>query len=171
MKRFVLIVILSFALFLQACQPAVDPPPVPSPDEGYPGPGNGEGTTPGEQSPGLDSEPWLAYPPAEGEGAFQRGNFFVDSVRLEPVAGTPGAFELWLQGSLPTPCNAPRVDISQPDANNRIVVDAYSVVDPDVMCTQVIQPFDGVVARLSSYPAGDYTVVVNDQPPVTFTIP
>ena len=75
-----------------------------------------------------------------------------------------------LQGTLPTPCHQLRVAASEPDADGRIRLDVYSVVDPDQMCIQVIEEFEANVL-LGEFASGTYTVVVNDQAIGEFTVP
>ncbi|MBK8821175.1 MAG: hypothetical protein IPN58_00840 [Anaerolineales bacterium] len=55
-----------------------------------------------------------------------------------------------------------QVDVSPPDAENKILVDVYSHSSPDQICTQVIAPFD-VNIPLGSFPAGKYLLWVNGE--------
>jgi len=48
------------------------------------------------------------------------------------------------------------------DAQNRIFVELYSVVDPDLACTQVLLPFNANLP-LGSFPGGHYSVWINGQ--------
>jgi hypothetical protein len=126
---------------------------------------------PDPQAYPANSDIWNAYPPAAGDAKLQRGNFFLDSASVLPVTGKPGQANLFVEGSLPTPCNQPRVAINPPDQENRIVVEVYSVVDPNMICTQVLKPFTGQVAALAGYPAGKYSVVVNGMEAGSFDVP
>jgi hypothetical protein len=74
----------------------------------------------------------------------------------------PPQFSLALSGELPTPCNQLRVDVMPPDGENKIVVDVYSLVSPDTMCADVIQPFSENIP-LGSFPAGHYTIWINGE--------
>ncbi|HEX9019285.1 MAG TPA: hypothetical protein VF806_08865, partial [Anaerolineaceae bacterium] len=78
---------------------------------------------------------------------------------------------LLASGSLPTPCNQPRVKLNPPDAQHKIVVEAYSVIEKNKVCTQNITPFQGRLATLGGYPSGKYSVVVNDKPAGDLTVP
>ena len=69
---------------------------------------------------------------------------------------------LVLRGELPTPCNQLRIKVTPPDAQNLIQVNVYSVVDPDQICTQVLEPFEAVVS-LGSFTSGKYSVYVNGE--------
>jgi hypothetical protein len=55
-----------------------------------------------------------------------------------------------------------RAILNPPDEENKIVVEAYSVVNPDVICTQVLQPFEESM-DLGTYPSGHYTVWINGE--------
>jgi len=49
-------------------------------------------------------------------------------------------------------------------------VEVYSLVQPDQVCIQVLEPFD-VNVPLGSYVAGSYTVVINGEEMGEFTSP
>jgi len=121
-------------------------------ESGYPAPGTGEN---------AQNELSL-FPPTEADTALTQGNFFIDSVLITQNPADPAKFDVMVEGSLPTPCNEPRAAVSAPDTDNKIVVNIYTVVDPNMICTQVIKPFAGSVATLGGYPSGTYTVIVND---------
>jgi hypothetical protein len=170
MKKSLLLVLAVIVLLLSACQAAATPAAQETPvdaqpePEGYPAPSD---PLPADAYPAPGQDPgeamFSAYPPAPDDRNLERGNFFVDAVTLQPVADTPGTVEVYVEGSLPTPCNEPRVEVYPPDASNRIVVELYSVIDPEMMCIQVIEPFTGQIATLSGYPSGTYSVVVDNQ--------
>ena len=84
------------------------------------------------------------------------------AVEFAGVAYDPGQKQLVLNltGNLPTPCHKLQVDVSKPDAQNRISVDVNTTVDPHVMCPQVIKPFE-TAYPLGALPSGSYTVLVN----------
>ncbi len=135
----------------------VDVPPG-SPEEGYPM------TTPPASAPGgSDPGLWSAYPPAEADSSLQRGNIFIDEAGLMAVEGQPGTAVLTVSGNLPTPCHNLRAQVNPPDANNIVAVEVYSVVDANMMCTQVLKPFSMEVARIGGLPAGNYSVTVNGE--------
>jgi hypothetical protein len=150
-----------------AAEPLGTQPPVPD----YPAPDQTQPAAEAPTAPGGESELFMAYPPAPGDENLDRGELFIDSVTLLPTPDKPGQVEVAVEGSLPTPCHQPRFDVLPPDAQNRIVIQAYTLVDKNMMCAQVIQPFSAVVVTLNGYPSGTYTVAVNDQPAGEFTIP
>jgi inhibitor of cysteine peptidase len=91
-----------------------------------------------------------------------RSNAYLDSTELLTLESYPLQFNLFLKGNLPTPCNQLRVDVSQPDSENKIMVDVYSVTRVDKVCAQVLQPFEENFP-LGSFPAGKYSLWVNGQ--------
>ena len=117
--------------------------------------------------------PYTAYPaPAAGEESNMiQGNFFVDAASLRPTPNGPGQAEVYVEGSLPTPCHEPRVEIQRPNEQNLIKISLYSVAPKDKICTQVLKPFSGAIATLGGYPTGTYTVMVNDTKAGEFTVP
>ncbi len=117
----------------------------------YPGP---------DQSAGNN----IASPmePIPGEETMTRGEVFIDTSEVLVLESNPTQAGLKLIGSLPTPCNYLRVKVTPPNAENKIVVEAYSLVEPGKVCIQVLQPFETTV-NLGSFPAGSYTIWVNGQ--------
>ncbi len=89
-----------------------------------------------------------------------RENVYVESTDLLTMESYPPQFMLAVSGNLPTPCNQLRVDVRPPDADNKILVEVYSLVAPNSMCTEVLQPFS-INIPLGSFPSGHYTVWVN----------
>ncbi len=89
----------------------------------------------------------------------KRGGVSLDSKNVAYDAAQKQAV-LNLSGSLPTPCHQLKTDVSQPDAQNRIDVSVYTLVNPTLMCTQVIKPFETAVP-LGPLAPGSYTVYVN----------
>ena len=135
---------------LSACRPVTNVPPTT----------NIETATPQVGEPGPSPIPTFTAIPTDEN--LVRGNAFVDSAELLTLESYPLQFMLALKGSLPTPCNQLRVDVSPPDSENKIVVDVYSVVKADEICAQVVEPFEENVP-LGSFPAGHYTLWVNGE--------
>ena len=102
------------------------------------------------------------YIPGPADHQLAQGPVFLDSVELLTLESFPLQFMLALKGNMPTPCNKLRIDTSQPDNENKVIVNVYSVSNPDEMCAQVLEPFD-VNFPLGSYPEGHYTLWVNDE--------
>jgi hypothetical protein len=100
------------------------------------------------------------YLPEASDSNLTRGNVSIDSSDLLRMESYPVQISLVLQGSLPTPCNQLRVIANPPDEQNRIQVEAYSVIDPTQVCVQVLEPLDAIIS-LGSFPTGHYSVWVN----------
>lgn len=100
------------------------------------------------------------YAPQQSDESLTRGDVFLDFKEVITQESSPLQFTLHLTGSLPTPCNQLRVAVNPPDTENKVLVEVYSVSNPDRICTQVIAPFD-VNIPLGSFPTGKYTLWVN----------
>lgn len=108
--------------------------------------------------------PITGLPPllSTDDAYLSQGEVYIDSAQILSMESYPLQFNLNLVGNLPTPCHKLHVDVEQPDAQNQIRIQAYSVVDPAMVCAQVLQPFD-VTVSLGSYPAGRYTLWLNGE--------
>jgi len=122
----------------------------------YPAPG-----TPGT---GTVSIPASGYEPQPGDENLTRGQVFLDMTNSQVIliASEPSQAIANLEGDLPDPCHKLRVAVTPPDANNMISLDVYSVLDPGVICTTVLEPFTASIP-LGSYTTGTYTVLVNGE--------
>lgn len=112
-------------------------------------------------------QPIHEYQPKPGDSALKRGPAFVEGHDLLILESYPLQFMLTLRGNLPTPCNQIRVMVAAPDANNVITVDVYSLSDPNLLCAEVIQPFE-VNLPLGSFAAGHYRLMINGEPGAEF---
>ena len=92
----------------------------------------------------------------------RRGEVFIEAMEVLTLESFPPQFNLYVSGNLPTPCHELRANVLPPDDQNRIMVDIYTVVDPEMMCIQVIEPFDQTIP-LGPLDPGAYTVFVNGQ--------
>ena len=126
-----------------------------NPGEGYP-----VNTTPTTGAPG-DSGLSSAYPPAPEDASREKGTVFIEESGLMAVDGQPGAAVIAASGNLPTPCHNLRAQVTPPDASNVVAVEVYSVFDPNMMCTQVLKPFSGELARIGGLPSGSYSITLN----------
>jgi hypothetical protein len=167
-KRLLALSVLVIAL--AACGPQATPPPAPvdptpepaaTPDA-YPLPVDPQPAYPGPDEPISPG----AYPsplePLPDEGSLNRGEVFIDEILILTMESFPPQFLLQVAGSLPTPCHHLRAEVSDPNAENRIDVEIYSLVDPDDVCIQVLESFQQGI-NLGSYPQGNYTVFVNGE--------
>lgn len=145
--------LLVISLFLSACASAADETSVSSPNAG-------------EQNTSYPNDSVLPtvseYSPKPEDASLNKGNAYVDSSDVLTLESFPLQFMLHITGNLPTPCNALRVAVAPPDAENKIIIDVYSVSDPDRMCTQELKPFD-VNIPLGSFPEGKYSIWVNGE--------
>ena len=89
-----------------------------------------------------------------------RGNVFIDEYGLMIRESFPPQISLAFSGNLPTPCHELRAVVSEPDEENKISADVYSLVNPDMICTQVLEPFQANI-DLGTFPTGHYTVWIN----------
>ncbi|MDM7952694.1 MAG: hypothetical protein QUV07_05705 [Cyanobium sp. CZS 25K] len=82
-----------------------------------------------------------SYAPRSGDDALFRGGVRIDQVKYAG-ASEQGGTRLLLIGSLPTPCHELRMEIAgKTVADGLLQLQVWSVVDPAVMCAQVLQPF------------------------------
>jgi hypothetical protein len=102
------------------------------------------------------------YAPQPGDHMLSRGNVYLESTDLLILESYPVKVNLYLSGNLPTPCNQLRVVVPEADADNRIYIEAYSVIDPNAICIQVLEPFDTTIS-LGSFTSGHYEVYVNGE--------
>jgi hypothetical protein len=78
----------------------------------------------------------------------------------ENIGITPVRVVLRILGSLPRTCNALRIDVPAPNAEYKILVKVYSLLDPNVSCEYVFKQFQASVL-FGVYSTGRYTVWVN----------
>ena len=107
-----------------------------------------------------EEPPLNAYAPGKGDESMQRGEVYIDSQEIVMLKSLPPQFQLNVTGSLPTPCHQLRVVIEEPDDQNQIQVQIYSLVDPNTVCIQVLEPFEASIP-LGSYASGSYALFVN----------
>jgi hypothetical protein len=142
-------------LMVTACAPQTDPTHEPGglpPDTAV-------------TSPAVDHLPTAEtdrnpFAPKPGDELLTRGEVFLDETSLVIRESFPPQVSLSLKGNLPTPCHELRAVIAPADRENKIAVDVYSVVDPNVVCTQVLQPFAEFI-DMGPFSSGHYTVWVN----------
>ncbi len=101
-----------------------------------------------------------AYLPISSDSGLTKAKVMIDSASLVFTADEPAQVELFLSGHLPTPCHELRIHIPEPDEEGNIMIEAYSLTEPDVLCEQVLRKFNETVV-LGTYPRGSYLVWVN----------
>ncbi len=162
------------AMLFTACNQPTQPVdgPYPADDGGYPEPNTGgspenpvantpypgnDPGTPGSTPPGLD--PLAPFP---GEEDMQRGEAFIEESDIVIMESFPPQYLLHLVGNLPTPCHYLRAKLNEPDAQNQILVEVYTVFNSDEVCAQTLHPFE-VNLNLGSYKTGKYAVLINGE--------
>jgi hypothetical protein len=151
------ITLLSLMILVASCAPAPEAPVTSStlpPDTAVTSPPGG--TMPTNEAPANP----LA--PKSGDENLTRGNVFIQEYGLMIRESFPPQVSLAFSGDLPTPCHELRAVMSAPNEENKIMVDAYSVVDPNMVCTQVLKPFQANM-DLGTFPTGHYTVWIDGE--------
>ena len=143
----VALILLIAAMWITACGLVQDP-------------GSGSGTVPPDTAvtnPPLN-EPSVEpvnnpFAPQPADSNLTQVTVFVQETSLVVRESYPPQISLNLSGDLPTPCHELRVQVNEPDEKNNINVDAYSVVDPNLVCIQVLEPFEASI-DLGAFPSG-----------------
>jgi hypothetical protein len=95
------------------------------------------------------------YAPQEGDQAMLQDGAMVDNARWDEAAQT-----LIVSGSLATPCNQLRASVSQ--NGSQIDFTVYSVSEVDVICAQMLEPFEASF-KIEGFSPESYTVTINGQ--------
>ncbi len=149
-KKIVIMVLIGSVLF--ACNAASD------------GVDNSVSHTPGDEQ--------LPPPTAAIPDNAQRGEIFISESQLLIMESYPVQVSLSLSGELPTPCNIFQADVSGPDADNQIHVEAYTLIDPAATCIQMLEPFEeGISIPMQGQADGDYSVWLNGELVGEFSYP
>jgi hypothetical protein len=118
-------------------------------------------TNPPAENPSLEPVK-NPYEPQPADSGLTRDEVFINEMDILIRESFPPQISLTLSGELPTPCHQLRVQTNEPDAENKIKLEAYSVVNPDMICIQVLEPFQASI-DLGTFPSGRYSVWVNDE--------
>ena len=78
------------------------------------------------------------YSEQEGDADLSEGNAYVDAVDWDESTRT-----LTITGNLPTPCNQLRIAAELEDG--QLNLNIYSLISPESMCAQVLEPFEAVL--------------------------
>jgi hypothetical protein len=179
MTRKYILLLLLLALLVTACNTStptatVSEPGSPLPDEHspypvpldqassdttpwYPAPG-----TPGAPAPGMVMT--TGFEPQPGDASLTRGEVFLelDSSQLIIMESLPIQVTAVIIGNLPDPCHRLRVAVTAADADNRVNLEVYSLVDSAEACTTVLQPFAASIP-LGTYSGGQFSVYINGE--------
>jgi hypothetical protein len=116
--------------------------------------------------PGNDlptTEPHVnLFSPKPGDEKLARGSALLNQTSLLIRESYPPQISLSVSGDLPTPCHELRAEINPPDPESKITVEIYSVVDENMVCIQVLEPFEEYI-DLGTFPSGHYSVWVNGE--------
>lgn len=110
-----------------------------------------------KSSPTATPGPWE---PKEDDENLIRGEAFINESHIILQEDDSQPHLLILSGALPTPCHQLRVFIPEPDDQDRIHIEVYSLSDPGEICIQVLEPFEASIP-FGEIPSGEYEVVVN----------
>ncbi len=123
----------------------------------------GDATTPtSAPAPAPTSATTLPPEPTVDTRGWQRGPAFLSAVQVLQLESFPVQVVAEVSGELPTPCHRVRWDLGAPDAGGTIVLDVYSVVDPGLICVQVLEPFTERVP-VGDFTDGSFVLVVNGE--------
>ena len=105
----------------------------------------------------------LPYIPQAGDSEMQRDEISIESSMVASTRSLPPQIMVRFTYFPPTACHQLRVEVSVPDAENKIYVSAYAVVEKDSACNlmALVTPLDESLG-LVSYPAGHYNLILND---------
>ena len=148
---------LILVLVLSACANADNPT---SSDPSYPNTSYPNTSYPNTATPND-------YSPKPEDAVLTRDEVYLGSKDLLTMESYPLQFMLTLTGDLPTPCHQLRVLVNPPDAENKILVEVYSVTSPDQVCVQMLSPFE-VNVPLGSFAPGYYILLVNGEQTAEF---
>ena len=100
------------------------------------------------------------WDPKPEDKNLESGEAFINQTDILIMESYPPQFAITVSGALPTPCHMLRVEVNNPDQENQIHINMYSVIDPAEMCVQVLESFDANVP-LGTPPPGTYQVILN----------
>jgi hypothetical protein len=114
--------------------------------------------------PGAVYPPMPGDDPQPGDDSYTRASVSIDLDSSQVIATRtdPSIVYVFLDGTLPGPCQVLRVVTSPPDSSSTINIDAYSLLNPYLPCQGGPNPFSTTV-YLGHYPSWDHVVRVNGE--------
>ena len=100
----------------------------------------------------------------------QTGPAYINAAEIIMKESYPVQVELLVIGNLPTPCHQLRVVTTEPDEEGHIQIEMYSVSKPDMMCAQVLKPFEASIP-LGDFTEGHFTYSINEEFDGKFQLP
>lgn len=102
------------------------------------------------------------YAPQTGDSDMMAGDITVDSSSVFLAESQPQQLMVNFPYFQPTPCYQLRVEVSGPDADDHINLEAYAVVEKDKPCTLIaLATLLQASLNLGSFPHGHYFVELN----------
>ena len=164
MKKMMFALILLAVLLAGCADSAAQMPPKPSPPP--------RGTEAGPDTPVTDETNIPRPQPPISEEGMDKEKAFVDSSEVLILESDPPQIRVLVNGNAPTPCHFPKMVIHPPDSQGRIQVEVYTLVNPEMICTQVLAPFVlNEAVDMQDQPSGKYSVSVNGKPVGEFDWP
>jgi hypothetical protein len=130
----------------------------------------------GPDEPSSSEDPVQGTPlpgewaPQAGDEDLVRAEVEVEKMDILTLESFPPQYMLHVEGWKGNPCQELRVVVSEPDDQNQIDVEIYTVIEPDIVCIQVLESFD-INIPLGSFESGEYSVLVNGEEAVTISAP
>jgi len=112
--------------------------------------------------PGPISQEPPDWQPQPSDAILTQGEALIENSELLVLEIYPPQYMLSLKGNLPTPCHQLRIHIPDPDEKGQIMVQVYSVVNPNEICIQVLEPFE-VTVPLEVVSGNNYSIWVNSE--------
>lgn len=104
--------------------------------------------------------------------AMVRDPVYLSGMQLFVMESYPVQISLHVSGELPTPCHTFSYTIAEPNEKMEIHIDAFSLVEDEAICVQVIQPFEeNVTIQMTGQADGLYSVWVNGEKVGEFSYP
>jgi hypothetical protein len=102
------------------------------------------------------------YAVQPGDSSMMRGEVRIDASSLSMAMSAQPQVMVNFDYFQPTPCYSLRVDVNQPDPQNRINLEAYAVAEKDKVCTLMAlsTPLHASL-NLGSFSKGHYSVWLN----------
>ena len=102
------------------------------------------------------------YAPQSSDGNLMAGDIQIDSASVSMAKSQPPQLMVNFAYFQPTPCYQLRVEVSDPNDQNKIDLKAYAVAEKDKPCSlmALATPLQASL-NLGSLPKGHYTVVLN----------
>ena len=112
--------------------------------------------------PKAAEKPDNPFAPQAGDSAMMAGDITIDSSSIFLAESQPPQVMVDFAYFQPTPCYQLRVEVSGPDADNRITLKGYAVAEKDKPCAlmALATPLKASL-NLGSFPGGHYFVVLN----------